>query len=411
MKRLLVIGNGMASVRLMETIVKLAPGHFDITIAGREAAPGYNRVLLSALLAGDVDEDGLTLRRADWYAAQGVKLLTGDAVAALDTTRRVATTESGRIIPFDICVLATGSHPVSLPLPGMNKQGVIAFRTLQDVAMMESAASRGDKVAVIGGGLLGIEAAYGLASRGAKVTLAHVVDRLMERQLDASAAALLRRALERRGIRILLNASTQAIEGEEHAEGLRFADGSFVEASQIVCAVGVRPNVDLAASAGLDVKRGVLVDDGLETSCPDVFAIGECAEHANTVYGLVEPAYAQADVLARRLTGEAASFSKMTLATNLKVSGVPVFSAGDFDAVEGSQTIVLRDSLRGVYRKLVLREDRLIGCILVGDTADALWYRDLLRSGADVSAARRMLIHGRAFAEPLLARNALVEAA
>jgi len=299
-------------------------------------------------------------------------------------------------------VLATGSHPIRLPLPGMDKTGVIAFRDLNDVAAMEAMAAGRQAVAVIGGGLLGIEAAYGLARRGANVTLVHVMDRLMERQLDAGAAALLKRALERRGIRVMLNAATQAVEGGEHATGLRFADGTVLEAAQVVCAVGIRPNIDLAARAGLGIKRGVLVNDHLETSAAHVFALGECAEHRETVYGLVEPAYAQADILARRLSGEDASFAPMVLSTNLKVSGVPVFSAGDFEAAAPAEAVTLRDPHNGVYRKIVMREDRLIGCILVGDTSDGLWYLDLMRRGVNIGAARRSLIHGRGFAEKAL---------
>lgn len=402
MKKLLVIGAGMASVRFLEHITRLSPGRYAITVVGREASPGYNRVLLSALLAGDVGSNDILLRDAHWYAQQNINLITGEHVVDLDTERRIATAANGRVLDYDLCVLATGSHPIRLPLPGMDKTGVIAFRDLNDVAAMEAMAAGRQAVAVIGGGLLGIEAAYGLARRGAKVTLVHVMDRLMERQLDAGAAALLKRALERRGIRVMLNAATQAVEGDEHATGLRFADGTVLEAAQVVCAVGIRPNIDLAARAGLGIKRGVLVNDHLETSAAHVFALGECAEHRETVYGLVEPAYAQADILARRLSGEDASFAPMVLSTNLKVSGVPVFSAGDFEAAAPAEAVTLRDPHNGVYRKIVMREDRLIGCILVGDTSDGLWYLDLMRRGVNIGAARRSLIHGRSFAENAL---------
>lgn len=400
-ERLLVIGNGMASVRLIETLVKLDAGSFAITVVGAEPRPAYNRVLLSALLAGEVGAGDIELRGRGWYARHGVELVTGDRVVTVDAGRRAATLASGRSVAFDACVFATGSEPIRLPVPGMDLPGVVAFRDLDDLAQMEAAA-RGGKVAVIGGGLLGIEAAHGLARLGADVTLVHVMDLLMERQLDAPAAKLLKRRIERKGVKVLLERRTIAVTGETRASGLAFADGSGLDAGLVVCAVGIRPLVALAKAAGLAVNRGVVVDDGLAASEPGFFAIGECAEHRGVAYGLVEPCHAQAEALAKRLTGQDAAFRGMTLATNLKVSGVPVFSAGDFSGGEGTTSAAIEDRAAGVYRKLVFKAGRLVGCVLVGDAEDGLWYLDLIRAGADISAARRELIHGRAFAETLL---------
>ncbi len=396
---LLVIGNGMASVRFAEALTRRAPGRYAITVVGAEAEPGYNRVLLSALLAGDVTTPDITLRTHAWYAEQGVALITGDAVTSVDPSARKATLASGRVISFDTCVFATGSEPIRLPLPGATLPGVITFRDLGDVAAMEQAALARKPVAVIGGGLLGIEAAYGLARRGADVTLIHVMDRLMERQLDGPAAACLLRALRAKGIRVLLGRQSARVLGETHVKGLTFADGSEIAAEMVVFAVGIRPNAALAQQAGLTINRGIVVDDGMAASRPGFFAIGECAEHRGQAYGLIEPCYAQAETLAARLADEEVWFEGMVLATNLKVSGVPVFSAGDFLGAEGTQSIVMHDREAGAYRKLVFDGMKLVGCVLVGEAEDGLWLRDLIRSGADVSSLRPALIHGRDFAE------------
>jgi nitrite reductase (NADH) large subunit len=401
-ERLLIVGNGMASVRLVETLAKLAPGRFEVTVVGAEPQPGYNRVLLSALLANDVAEEDVILRDRAWYEANGVRLFSGDPVLAVSAAGRMAGLASGEAIAFDACVFATGSHAIRLPIPGMNKEGVITFRDLPDVAAMEEAAVSKRRVAVIGGGLLGIEAAYGLAKRGADVTLVHVMDRLMERQLDACAAALVRKALARKGVKVLLEKQTVSVTGDTSATGLAFADGTVLEADLVVCAVGIRPNADLAKAAGLAVNRGIVIDDGMAANAPGFYAIGECAEHRGVAYGLVEPAYAQAEALARRLTGEKAGFEGMVLATNLKVSGLPVFSAGQFMGDDDLQSAVLRDTRTGVYRKLVFDGSLLVGCVLVGEADDALWYLDLIRSEVDIAAARRLLIHGRGFAEGAL---------
>lgn len=401
-QQLLIIGNGMASVRLVEALLKKAPDRFAITIVGAEPRPAYNRVLLSALLAQDVSETDIIMRPTDWYGAQDIRLITGDAVMHLDVQAKDATLASGLRLRFDHCVIATGSTAVRLPIPGMDKPGVITFRDLDDVATMDQTIARKQSVAVIGGGLLGIEAAYGLAKRGAKVTLVHVMDRLMERQIDKRAASLLKRALERRGIKVMLQAQTVAVIGDGQASGLAFADGSMLAADLVVCAVGIRPNDALAGAAGIATNRGIIVNDAMTSSLPFIHAIGECAQHRGIAYGLVEPAYAQAEVLAANLAGDTVCFDGMVLATNLKVSGVPVFSAGDFMGTDGTQCVHVEDRYRGHYRKLVFRGGRLVGCLLVGEAEDGLWYLALIRDAVDISAVRHALIHGRDFAEPLI---------
>lgn len=398
-RRLLVIGNGMASVRLAESLLATVPRRFAITIVGAEAQPGYNRVLLSALLAQEIDPVDIVLRTADWYRDNGIVLVTGDAVTSLDVEARQARLASGRQVDFDECVFATGSEAIRLPVPGMDKPGVMTFRDLGDIDTMETAITGRRRIAVIGGGLLGIEAGHGLARRGAEVTLVHVMDRLMERQLDARAAFMLRRALERKGVRLKLSAQTVAVTGEAETTGLAFADGTSLAADLVVCAIGIRPNAALAQAAGIAVNRGIVVDDRMAASVPGFHAIGECAEHRGIAYGLVEPAYAQAATLAASLAGKAEPFTGMVPATNLKVSGVPVFSTGTFMGDDTTEAVVFEEHQRGHYRKLVFSGDRLVGCVLVGDTDDGLWYLDLIRSGADISAMRRDLIHGRAFAE------------
>jgi nitrite reductase (NADH) large subunit len=397
-ERLLIVGNGMASVKLCEELAGRAADRFAVTVIGAEPRAGYNRVLLSALLSEDIAEADIALRDEDWYRAHGFRLMTERRIDALDLSARVATLSDGAEIAFDRVVLATGSTPLRLPVPGMSLTGVKTFRDLADLPALREAARQQRRVAVIGGGLLGIEAACGLAKCGALVTLVHVMDRLMERQLDARAAFFLKRAIERKGVRVRLNAQTAAVAGGTEVEGLVLSDGERLVADLVVVAIGVRPNVALAQAAGIGVGRGVLVDDELNAGAPFVYAIGECAEHRGAVYGLVEPAYDQARVLARRLAGDqGARYEGAALATNLKISGVPVFSAGEFAGGPGAETIALEDRALGIRKSLTLRGDRLVGAALVGEADDALWYRDLIRSGADVAPFRESLIFGRAF--------------
>ena len=398
-ERLLIIGGGMAATRLVEELVGCAPDRFAITVIGAEARLPYNRVLLSSLLAQDVAEDEIDLKPASWWRAKGVDLRLGERVVGIDRQHRLVTLGDGSHLSWDKLVLATGSNAVRLPLPGADLRGVLTFRDCADVERMRAAIKPGASAAVIGGGLLGLEAAYGLAKAGVHVTVVHVMDRLMERQLDPAGASLLKQDLERRGIRVMLEAKSAAILGEDEVERLAFSDGQEIAVDMVVMAVGIAPNIQLAASAGLTTKRGIVVDDAMRSSADNIFALGECAEHRGVAYGLVQPAYEQARVLARVLNDDEAVFEGAVTATNLKVSGIGVFSAGDHLG-EGAQALVWRDQGLHHYRKLVLRETPqgtvLAGCVLYGETSDGLWYLDLLERAQPIDDMRNDLIFGRA---------------
>lgn len=394
-ERLLVVGNGMASLRFLERLTERAPGRYDVTVVGAEPVAAYNRVLLSSLLGGEVDEAACAFRGLDWYEDHGIRLLTGAPVTGIDRESGLAIVGETHVLPFDKLVLAVGSTPIRLPKPGMDLPGVITFRDLADVAAIRKAAVKHARAVVIGGGLLGLEAAVGLARRGIDTTLLHVMDRLMERQLDHAAAGLVKRALEARGVRVMLKADTAAVEGGTRVERLRLSDGTVLPADLVVMSVGVRPSVALAKAAGLATSRGIVVDDRMTTSDPRIFALGECAEHRGQIYGLVEPAYEQAETLSRHLSGEAASYQGTALATSLKVSGLPVFSAGVVDTPESAEAIVLSDPGAGLYRKLLVEEGRLIGAVFVGDVAEQGWCKALIRSGEPVAGHLDDLMFGR----------------
>ncbi len=399
---LVIVGKGMAATRLVDELSQRALGRYSIAVIGEEGRLAYNRVLLSPLLAGEIAAPDIELKPAAWWKARGVSTLYGRAVEAIDRGAKTVTLSDGLTLPYGKLVLATGSKPLRPPFPGGGLSGVATFRDTRDVETMRSYAGRGARIVVIGGGLLGLEAAYGLSKAGGQVTLLHLVDRLMERQLDAEGAALLALAMAERGITVRLNSATRGFVGTDQVEGVELQDGAVIPADLVVIAIGVRPNIELAKAAGLNVNRGIVVDDGMASNEPDIFAIGECAEHRGSVYGLVEPAYEQARVLATNLAGKPASYPGSHLSTNLKVSGVGVFSAGEFEAVGDDETVVLRDPAGGIYRKFVLREGRLAGCVLVGDTRGALFYLGLIRSGQDISAIRTDL----PFGEPYCIREA-----
>ena len=393
---LVIVGNGMAAMRLVEELAQRALGRYSIAVVGEEPRLAYNRVLLSSVLAQEISSSEIELKPAQWWRDRGVTLLYGQTATAVDPSIRRVRLANGATLPFTQLVLATGSRPIWLNVPGMDLPGVMTFRDLGDVAAIEAAAAKRTKTVVIGGGLLGLEAAYGLAKAGAQVSVVHLMDRLMERQLDARASAMLKHSVEARGITVHLNAETAGIRGSQHAEAVILKDGRQIEADLVVVAAGVRPNVDLARTADLNVDRGIVVDDHLQTSKAGIHAIGECAEHRGVCYGLVEPAYEQARALASRLAGAGARYSGSVLATNLKVSGVNVFSAGDFLGAPGTEQIVLSDDGLGSYKKLVIADGRLAGAVLFGDTADGLWYLELIRSGASIAAIREDLVFGRA---------------
>jgi nitrite reductase [NAD(P)H] large subunit len=393
---LVIVGNGMAAARLVDELVKSSLGRYAIAVIGEEPRLAYNRVLLSSVLAGETASHEIELRPASWWRERGVTLKYGSRATEIDVGRRELKIENDESIEFSKLVLATGSTPLRLNVPGAHLSGVNTFRDTRDVDLLLTLAAQKKRVVVVGGGLLGLEAAYGLAKAGAPVTLVHLMDRLMERQLDAPAAQLLKSLVERKGINILLNASTARILGENTVEGVELEDGKRIDADAVIFAAGIRPNVALAKEAGLAVNRGVVVDDVMQTSAEGIFALGECAEHRGICYGLVEPAYEQGRVLARHLAGRDAAYPGSVVATNLKVSGVAVFSAGDFMGAEGSESIVLSDARRGAYKKLVIADGRLTGAVLIGEVTDALWYLELIRGREPVARFRKDMMFGRA---------------
>lgn len=396
---LIVIGNGMAAARFVDELARRALGRYAVAVIGEEPRLAYNRVLLSALLADEVGFDDIELKPARWWRDRGVTLRYGERATRVDAAARNVTLAGGAQLAFSKLVFATGSQPIKPDIPGMDLPGVLTFRDVDDVNAIAATKATGARVVVIGGGLLGLEAAYGLAKAGARVTLLHLMDRLMERQLDHRAALMLKRAVEAKGITVCLQADTARIAGKGRVQAVELRDGGTIAADAVVVAIGIRANTALALSAGLEVGRGIVVDDHLETNATGVHAIGECAEHRGCCYGLVEPAYEQAQLLARRLAGERSTYPGSVLATNLKVSGVSVFSAGDFlGATADAGEIVLSDPAVGVYKKLVIAHDRLVGAVLFGDTADGLWYLELIRAGASVAPFRDDLVFGRALA-------------
>jgi nitrite reductase (NADH) large subunit len=395
---LVVVGNGMAAARLVDDLTKTAQGRYAIAVIGDEPRLAYNRVLLSSVLAGETGSHEIELKPAAWWRDRGVTLKYGCLATEIDVGRRELKIANEESISFSRLVLATGSTPLRLNVPGAGLAGVNTFRDSRDVDLLLTLAAQRKRVVVVGGGLLGLEAAYGLAKAGAAVTLVHLMDRLMERQLDAPAAELLKYLVERKGIKILLNANTARIHGETHVEGVELTDGRRIDADAVIFAAGIRPNIALAKEAGIPVNRGIVVGDHLQTSVPGVFALGECAEHRGICYGLVEPAYEQAQVLSRHLAGRAAAYQGSVVATNLKVSGVSVFSAGDFIGADGTETIVLSDFRHGTYKKLVISDGRLSGAVLVGDTGDALWYLELIRGREPIARIRNRMMFGRSLA-------------
>jgi nitrite reductase (NADH) large subunit len=392
---LVIVGNGMAAARLVDELAKSALGRYAIAVIGDEPRLAYNRVLLSSVLAGETASHDIELKPANWWRDRGVTLKYGCAVGEIDVGRRELKIANEESVAFSKLVLATGSTPLRLNVPGVELSGVNTFRDSRDVDLLLTLAVAKKRVVVVGGGLLGLEAAYGLAKAGAPVTLVHLMDRLMERQLDAPASALLKSLVEKKGINVLLNANTARILGEHRVEGVELNDGRRIEADAVILAAGIRPNIALAKEAGIPVGRGVIVDDRLQTGTRDIFALGECAEHRGICYGLVEPAYEQARVLAQHLAGRSVAYGGSVVATNLKVSGVSVFSAGDFLGSDGSEAMVLSDIKRGTYKKLVIEAGRLTGAVLVGDTTDALWYLEMIRSREKIAGVRKDMMFGR----------------
>ncbi|WP_380876154.1 nitrite reductase large subunit [Sphingomonas sp. DBB INV C78] len=396
---LVVIGNGMAGCRAVEEVLARDASRFRITIFGAEPRVNYNRIMLSPLLAGEKSFDDIVINDEAWYAGNGIELVAGDAVTAIDRQAKTVTSASGRTIAYDKLLIATGSDPFVIPVPGKDLPGVVTFRDMDDVGTMLRAAENGGHAVVIGGGLLGLEAAHGLTLRGMGVTVIHLMSTLMERQLDEAAGWLLKNALEARGQTILTGADTAEIYGDGKVEGVRLKDGREIPASLVVMAVGIRPNTRLAQASGLAVGRGIQVDDHMVTSDADVLAVGECVEHRGLCYGLVAPLWEMCRALADGLTTGPTGYEGSVTSTKLKVSGIDVFSAGDFSGGDGAEDIVMRDAARGQYRRVIVKDDRVVGAVLYGDTADGNWYFDLMKKSEDVSGIRDNLIFGQAFAQ------------
>ncbi|HKU17010.1 MAG TPA: nitrite reductase large subunit NirB [Steroidobacteraceae bacterium] len=395
--RLVVIGNGMAGIRTIEELLALAPDLYDITVFGSEPHPNYNRILLSPVLAGEQNFTDIVLNPLSWYEESGIHLHLGKTIERIERNNRMVIASDGTQVRYDRLLIATGSSPFILPVPGKDLKGVITYRDIYDTEAMIEAAKVKQHAVVIGGGLLGLEAANGLKLRGMDVTVVHLAETLLERQLDSTAGTLLQKSLEERGLKFLLSTSTSAILGNEAGEvaGLRFNDGSEIPADLIVMAAGIRPNTTLAESAGLHCNRGIIVNDTLQTFDPRIYAVGECVSHRGVAYGLVAPLFEQAKVCANHLALMGiGTYKGSVLSTKLKVTGIDLFSAGDFLGGEGTEEIVLSDPAGGVYKKLVIKDDQLVGACLYGDTADGAWYFKLLREGRKLGDLRDHIMFG-----------------
>ncbi len=395
-QKLILIGNGMAGVRTLEELLKLTPDEYDITVYGSEPYPNYNRIMLSPVLAGDKTVDEIVLNDLDWYKNNGIELITGDPIVEIDRGKREVKTQSGATNSYDRLLIATGSNPFMIPIPGADKQGVIGFRDIHDVETMLGAARDYNNAVVIGGGLLGLEAANGLLKNGMNVTVVHLLDSLMERQLDKPASALLQQSLLEKGLQFKMEAQTSAILGEQRVEAVEFADGSRIDADLVVMAVGIRPNIELAQQSGIHCERGIVVNDTMQTFDPRVYAVGECVQHRNMCYGLVAPLFEQAKVCANHLANYGiARYQGSVTSTKLKVTGIDLFSAGDFNEADGDETLVFQDPAQGVYKKLVLTDNRIKGAVLYGDTLDGSWYFQLMREGTSIADFRQSILFGQ----------------
>ena len=397
MKNLVVIGNGMAGMRTVEELLKLEPEKYHITVFGDEPYGNYNRIMLSPVLADEKTIDEIMLNEEQWYVDNNITLHKGKKVSEIDRISKKVITEDGTEAPYDRLLIATGSTSFMLPLTGADKEGVIGFRDIADVDTMIEAAKQYKKAVVIGGGLLGLEAANGLMKQGMDVTVVHLMDSLMERQLDKPASAMLKKSLEEKGMKFLMEYSTDEIIGDQRVQGLTFKNGETIDADLVVMAVGIKPNFALAQQAGLHCERGLVVNDTLQTFDPNIYSVGECVQHRGNVYGLVAPLFEMAKVAANHLAELGISrYEGSVTSTLLKVTGIDLFSAGDFSGDEDTEELVLHDEASGTYKKLVLRDNQVIGCVLYGDTVDGTWYFQLLKEGTDVSDFRKTILFGQA---------------
>ncbi|HEY8084834.1 MAG TPA: nitrite reductase large subunit NirB [Methylophilaceae bacterium] len=395
--RLVMVGNGMAGVRTLEELLKIAPDVYDITVYGAEPHPNYNRIMLSPVLAGEQTINDIILNSREWYAENGITLHTGKKIVTIDRINRKVIADDGSEAEYDRLLLATGSNPFILPVPGNDLQGVIGFRDIADVDTMIDAAGKHKHAVVIGGGLLGLEAANGLAIRGMDVTVIHIHEWLLERQLDKTAGKMLQKSLEQKGLKFMLGKNTEQIIGSDgHISAIRFKDGEEIPADLLVMAVGIRPNIALAQAAGIHCDRGIVVNDTMQTYDPRIYAVGECVAHRGTTYGLVAPLFEMGKVCATHLANFGIGrYSGSVTSTKLKVTGIDLFSAGDFSGGEGTEEIVMHDAVGGIYKKLVIKDDKIIGSVLYGDTTDGSWYFQMLRDGKKIHEIRDHLMFGQ----------------
>jgi len=396
-EKLILIGNGMAGVRTLEELIKLDPDAYDITVYGEEPYGNYNRIMLSPVLAGEKTIDEIMLNDLQWYKDNNVTLLSGKKIVEIDRVKRKVIAEDGSSTEYDRLLLATGSQPFIIPVAGNDLPGVISFRDIKDVDQMIEAAGEHKHAVVIGGGLLGLEAANGLMQQGMSVTVIHLMDTLMERQMDPQAGAMLKKSLEERGMHFLMGAETEAIIGDKRVEKVRLKDGTEIYADLVVMAVGIRPNLELAKQSGIHCERGVVVNDTMQTFDPRIYSVGECVQHRGLTYGLVAPLFEMAKVCANHLARHGiGKYEGSVTSTKLKVTGIDLFSAGDFTGDENTEELVFQDASRGVYRKLIVANNRIQGAVMYGDTLDGTWYFDLMRDETDISDIRENLLFGQA---------------
>jgi nitrite reductase (NADH) large subunit len=402
-QKLVLIGNGMAGMRTIDELLKLAPEKYDITVFGAEPHGNYNRIMLSPVLAGDKQVNDIITHDLDWYKANNIELHTQTTVTAIDRVNKQVNTDTGVTVDYDRLIFATGAKPFILPLPGSDLEGVISFRDIKDVDEMLATAKSHKNAVVIGGGLLGLEAANGLRIQGMNVTVVHRSDTLMNMQLDKQAASLMKDQLAASGLNILMEYNTEAIIGEKRVEKVRFTNGEEVAADLVVMAVGIRPNKQLAEEVGIACERGILVDDTLQTYCPGIYAVGECVQHRNETFGFVAPLYEQAKVCANHLAEMGiASYTTKATAFKLKVTGINLFSAGDFIGDDTTESLVYKDLSQYTYKKIVLKDNKIRGIVLYGDTVDGNWYYNMLNEQRDVSAIRENMLFGQQFVDEQL---------
>lgn len=403
--KLVLVGNGLAGMRCLEDLLDMAPERYEITVIGEEPWGNYNRIMLSPVLSGDKTMDDIMLHPHAWYSDKGIRFIAGDPVVKIDRPRKQVYTQKNEIVDYDRLIVATGSRPFVPPISGSDLTGVISFRDIDDVNTMLDYCKNKKNAVVIGGGLLGLEAAYGLKQQGMNVTVLHLMDRIMERQLDSRASSLLRQSIEAKGINIITQANTEQLMGEEgQVTHIKLKDGTVLDADLVVFAVGIRPNIALAQSAGLRCNRGVMVNDTMQTFDPSIYAVGECIEHRHQTFGLVEPLWGQAFICASHLAEHGSlTFKAPTVPTQLKVSGCDVFSAGridleDHEPQEDYEDIILNDEKRQIYKRIIIQEDKVIGAVLFGDIEDGTWYAELIADQTPISSIRNKLLFGKDFA-------------